>query len=70
MAILDRPDATNLSSGPKWWIKPAVISMLNIAVVLIGVTFLVGWSTPAFVVVLAGFALCSWWILGQRPGRQ
>lgn len=70
MAIPDGPDATNLSSGLKWWIKPAVISVLNIAVVLIAVTFLVGWSAPVLAVVIVGFAGGSWWFLDQRPGRH
>jgi Flp pilus assembly protein TadB len=70
MAIPDRPGAANLSSGPKWWTKPALISVLNVAVVLIVVTFLVGWSTPVLAVVIAGFALGSWWFLDQRPGRH
>jgi hypothetical protein len=65
----DRPDAASASSRPKWWIKPAVLSALNVAVVLIAVTFLVGWSTPVTVAVIVAFALGSWWFLDQRPTR-
>lgn len=46
------------------------MSTLNIAVVLIAVTFLVGWSMPVVVAVIIAFALGSWWFWDQRPTRQ
>jgi len=70
MAAPDRPEAAEPSSGAKWWIKPAAISVLNIAVVLLAVTFLVGWRTPVLVVVIVAFALGAWWFLDQRPARE
>lgn len=70
MAIPDRPGEASPSSGPEWWIRPAAVSTLNIAVVLIAVTFLVGWSMPVVVAVIIAFALGSWWFWDQRPTRQ
>jgi Flp pilus assembly protein TadB len=58
------------TDGTHWWIKPAVVAVLNIAAVLILITFVIGWSTSVLVVVLGGLVLGTWWFLNQRPDRH
>lgn len=69
MTNVNRPDAAQ-PSGPQWWIRPAVLSVLNIAIVLVAVTLVVGWSAPVIVAVIIAFGLGAWWFLNQRPTRQ
>lgn len=62
-----QPPAPNVPDGQRWWVKPAVISVMNIAAVLVVVTFLIGWSPTMVTVVLLGVALGGWWFAQQRP---
>lgn len=62
-----QPPGPNVPDGPRWWVKPAAISAMNIAAVPVVVTFLIGWSPTMVAVVLIGIALGSWWFAGQRP---
>jgi Flp pilus assembly protein TadB len=65
-----QPPAPNVPDGPRWWVKPAAISAMNIAAVLVVVTFLIGWSPTTVAVVLIGTALGAWWFAEQRPGAK
>lgn len=47
-----------------------MLSVLNIAIVLVAVTLVVGWSAPVIVAVTIAFGLGAWWFLNQRPTRQ
>jgi Flp pilus assembly protein TadB len=65
-----QPHAPNVQDGPRWWVKPALISVMNIAAVLVVVTFLIGWSPTIVAVVLVGIALGTWWFVQQRPQAE
>jgi hypothetical protein len=52
-----------------WWLKPVLIGVLNLAVVVLAVTVLIGWSAPVIAVVVAGFGMGCWWLYEQRPKR-
>ena len=63
-----QPHAPNVpDGGARWWVKPVVITVMNIAAVLVVVTFLIGWSPAMVAVVLVGIALGTWWFAQQRP---
>lgn len=53
----------------KWWLKPVLIGVLNLAVVLPVITLLVGWTVPVIAVVIGGFVLGCWWVYEQRPNH-
>jgi Flp pilus assembly protein TadB len=65
-----QPHAPNVPDGPRWCVKPALISVMNIAAVLVVVTFLIGWSSTTVAVVLVGIALGTWWLVQQRPRAE
>jgi Flp pilus assembly protein TadB len=70
MTSAHQPHAPNVPDGPRWWVKPALVSVMNIAAILVVVTFLIGWSPTTVAVVLVGTALGTWWFVQQRPRAE
>lgn len=62
-----QPHAPTVPDGPRWWVKPAAISVMNVVAVLVVVTLLIGWSPAVLAVVLVGIVLGTWWFVQQRP---